>query len=76
MGIFNANTIYHCTNDCKQSGCPGHKLELSYNSISLWFELKCDEETVFSGDLDLLRSFYELLKQIPSMEIRDIFSET
>lgn len=27
-------TTYHCVNDCRQSGCPGHRLTLQYHNTS------------------------------------------
>ncbi len=34
MGKAKATVEYHCDDDCVPSGCPKHKIEISYNSVT------------------------------------------
>lgn len=33
---------YHCINDCEQTGCPGHSLELIHSKTSDTVEIRID----------------------------------
>lgn len=33
---------FHCCNDCKQSGCPGHEMELVYHNTSDTVSIRID----------------------------------
>lgn len=72
MSTWNLETTYRCSDDCKQSGCPSHKLKLSYNNTSESFSLLADGKYVFGGDINLLESFLELLKHVGACEVKDL----
>lgn len=53
---------YHCSDDCSQSSCPGHKAKLAYNSVSNLYEFdngKGNQHFFEDSELD---TFIQLLK--------------
>jgi hypothetical protein len=45
---------YHCTSDCRQEGCPGHKLRLIYHGSSDTVSVEIDGKCEYIFDDDLL----------------------
>lgn len=34
MSIVQRELKYHCSDDCRQSGCPGHKATIEFQSVT------------------------------------------
>jgi hypothetical protein len=48
MGKSSIERDYHCHNDCRQSGCPGHRTRLTYeNSGTVSVEIDGKHSAVF-----------------------------
>jgi len=44
--IRSSPITYHCINDCREEGCPGHELRLVWNLSTDDLEENCDGELV------------------------------
>ena len=60
MGTIRNEEEYSCFNDCKQSGCPKHKMELEIQTTSDIMTVTIDGEDWFSAD----PSEWEALKKM------------
>ncbi len=49
---FSREITYRCMNDCRQSGCPGHTMQIAYHGTSDTVGLVIDgrEELVFDEE--------------------------
>jgi hypothetical protein len=41
---------YHCLNDCRQEGCPGHQLRFVFNGTSDTYSVEIDGTEMFFFD--------------------------
>jgi len=67
MANVNLETRYLCYDDCRREGCPEHKLELKFNSVTntYWFtkddgdENRCFEQGELEAMIKLLKELSE-----------------
>ncbi len=52
---------YFCDDDCEQSGCPGHLLELEINNTSGRAAIKRDGQTISYFGCNDAQALYEML---------------
>lgn len=57
--VWTQETCFKCSNDCRQSGCPGHKFGLKINNISDSVSILLDENEIYSFPQDI---FEEAIK--------------
>lgn len=69
MAVVERTVVYRCSNDCVQSGCPGHELRLMYYSItdSYVFSWVGEKQMHLErGELDAMLALLELLGRADS----------
>ena len=60
MSSWTHSTYYRCSQDCEQTGCKGHHLELTHISTSSQFAYTLDGERILLGDIALLDAIRNL----------------
>lgn len=61
MSTYKESSIFKHYDDCLMSGCPGHEMIYTYQTTSDAFMVTIDSNLVFSGDLEVLKTFLSLL---------------
>lgn len=61
MATIKREAEFHCFNDCKQSGCPGHKLDLSIQTTSEIMSVYVDGELLFAVDPEEWKAIKSML---------------
>jgi len=75
MGQMTIKQEYHCYNDCEQGGCPKHKMEVGYNSVSDDIEVHFNNRDYYFNPTTL-ELFLKLLKSFKRVEIDEIYELT
>ena len=68
MGMITTKQHYTCYNDCKQSGCPGHEMEVTYHTVSDGIGVKFDGKE-YHFDPRTLDVFLDLLRSLDRAEL-------
>lgn len=70
---------FHCSNDCRQTGCPGHTARLTYSHTSDTRSLQIDGEYEATLDANAWRAFInldvELRESRDDQDLRQRFNE-
>ena len=64
MATVKVETKYSCYDDCKQQGCPGHKLELSFHTVTNGYSFKKDDSHPEFFEQGELEAMIKLLKEL------------
>lgn len=57
---------YHCSNDCKVSGCPGHRAIFDYQSTSDIFAIHFGDSQSLYLDMNKMEQLVEWVNQLQS----------
>jgi len=60
---------YRCSDDCIQSGCPGHKAKLEFNTVSQNYRFSNDNGQVVYFEHNELQTFLVLLKRLSMVRL-------
>lgn len=60
MSTSRITRAFHCSNDCRQTGCPGHLLTLAYYHSSDTVGIECDGEDRGVFDLNEWRALVNM----------------
>lgn len=63
MGTWKAEKEYSCFNDCKQSGCPKHKMEVRIQTTADYLSVYEDGKLLFSCDPEEWNTLKSILKE-------------
>jgi hypothetical protein len=63
MGTLRQEKEFTCFNDCRQSGCPGHKMTLSIQTTSEALTAEIDGKQFVSADPSEWEALMELVKR-------------
>ena len=71
MSTCKTSVKYRCSDDCIPQGCPGHKGELDYNSVSdsYTFTMNGKKSSYERGELDAMIHLLKLLGRADSVQV-------
>ena len=55
---------YHCYNDCIMSGCPGHEMRVTIQTVTECLSLNVDGKFLINFDPTEFETFLELIKSM------------